>query len=95
MEQSCTTVTVGQNFTSQIIAINYCYPNATIVDIATLSFAGMVKSNLIQQNSSVYYKNLTWTPTSDQIGYQVMCAMAFDRLLIIINLIKINPYVLF
>ncbi len=80
IEQSCTSVIVGQTFTSQIIAINYCGPTVNISDIATLSFAGMIKSNIIELNSSVYYKNLTWTPTSAQLGYQVMCAMAYDRL---------------
>ncbi|CAF1020325.1 unnamed protein product [Rotaria sordida] len=29
-------------------------------------------------NSSVYYKNLTWTPTISQVGYQVMCAVALN-----------------
>jgi len=51
-----------------------------ISDIATQSFSGMIKSNIAELNSSVYYKNLTWTPTSAQLGYQVMCAMAYDRL---------------
>ncbi|CAF1046054.1 unnamed protein product [Adineta steineri] len=77
-EQSCTNVIVNQTYTSQILAINSCAPSVTIVDIATLSFAGMAKSNLGQLNSTVYYKNLTWTPTSAQLGYQVMCAMAID-----------------
>ena len=51
----------------------------TIDDIATLSFSGMIQSNLDAVNSSLYYKNLTWIPTVAQLGYQVMCAMAFDR----------------
>jgi nitrogen fixation protein FixH len=62
-----------------LIAINECGANVTIVDIATLSFSGMVQSNLTMTNSTTYNKNLTWTPTAAQIGYQVMCAMAFDR----------------
>ncbi|CAM4935904.1 unnamed protein product [Rotaria socialis] len=28
--------------------------------------------------STIYYKNLTWKPTTNQIGYQVMCAIALD-----------------
>ena len=82
-EQSCTPVTVGQTFTSQIIAINHCGSGVTIDDIATLSFAGMIKSTMAQLNSTVYYKNITWTPTSSQSGFQVICAMAFDRCRII------------
>ncbi|CAF1046129.1 unnamed protein product [Adineta steineri] len=77
-EQSCTNVIVNQTYTSEIFAINNCAPSVTIVDVATLSFAGMIKSDLGQLNSTVYYNNLTWTPTSDQLGYQVMCAMAID-----------------
>ncbi|CAF1041174.1 unnamed protein product [Adineta steineri] len=77
-EESCTTVIVNHPYTSQIFAIDNCAPSVTIVDIATLSFAGMVKSNIAQLNSTIYYKNLTWTPTSAQLGYQVMCAMAID-----------------
>ena len=70
---------VGQTFLSQIFAVNYCPSPVYIQDIATLSFTNMIKGNLVKVNSSLYYKNLTWTPTSAQLGYQVMCAMAFDR----------------
>jgi hypothetical protein len=80
--QSCTPLQVNETFTSQLFAINNCGANVSIIDIATLSFAGMIQSSVIQLNSSVYYKNLTWTPTIDQLGYQVMCAMALSRLLL-------------
>ena len=79
MEDSCTLITVGGTFVSQLIVENKCGPSITIMDISTLSFSGMVQSDLIQINSTTYYKNLTWTPTVSQTGYQVMCAMAFDR----------------
>ena len=78
-EQSCTTIVVGETFTSQLIARNNCGSNVTIVDISTLSFAGMITSNITKQNSTIYSKTLTWTPTMSQIGYQIMCAMALDR----------------
>jgi hypothetical protein len=78
-EGSCTSVIVGQQFTSELIAINNCGSSVTIVDIATLSFPGMIKGNIAEYNSTEYYKNLTWTPTNAQLGYQVMCAMAFDK----------------
>ncbi|CAF1627080.1 unnamed protein product [Adineta ricciae] len=77
-EQSCIAIGVGQTFLSQIFAVNYCPSPVVIQDIATLSFTNMIKGNLVNVNSSLYYKNLTWTPTSAQLGYQVMCAMAFD-----------------
>ena len=80
-EQSCTTVAVGQAYTSQIFAMNYCPSPIIINDIATLSFTSMIKGNLVQHNSTVYSKTLTWTPTKSQLGYQVMCSMAIDRFL--------------
>ncbi|CAF1135214.1 unnamed protein product [Rotaria sordida] len=30
-------------------------------------------------NETTYYKSFSWTPTVAQSGYQVICAMAFDR----------------
>lgn len=75
---------VGQTFTSQIQAINYCTSTTTISDISTLSFTGMIKGSLVRVSASLYYKTLTWTPTSAQIGYQVMCAMAVDRYVLIV-----------
>ncbi|CAF2386242.1 unnamed protein product [Rotaria sp. Silwood2] len=79
LEDSCLSITVGQTFNSMLIAINNCGASVTIVDISTLSFPGVVKGNLIRFNTSTYYKMISWTPTSSQLGYQVMCAMAFDR----------------
>ncbi len=68
----------------------------TIVDIATLSFPGMVSSTIAEINSTEYYKNLTWTPTSAQLGYQVMCAMAFDRYIdLSLNDLKMRLIVVF
>ena len=77
-EQSCTPVLSGQLFSTELIAINHCGPTVAIIDIATLSFPGMIKSNLTSLNSTHYSKTLTWTPTTAQLGYQVMCAMAFN-----------------
>ncbi len=70
---------VGETYTSQLIAMNYCSENVTIVDIATLSFPGMVKGNITELNETIYYTTISWTPTAAQLGYQVMCAMALDR----------------
>lgn len=72
-------IQVGETVSFQLIAINNCGPSITIDDIATLSFSGIVKSDLVMINSTTYYKNFTWTPTIAQIGYQVMCAMAINR----------------
>ncbi|CAF3689630.1 unnamed protein product [Rotaria sordida] len=78
LEDSCISIAVGQTFNSMLLAINYCGASVTIVDISTLSFPNMIKGSLVKFNTSTYYKTLSWTPTSSQLGYQVMCAMAFD-----------------
>ena len=79
VEQACIPVQVGQTFSSQLTAINSCGSNVTIADIATLSFAGMTKGSIVKLNIATYYKTLSWIPTTDQLGFQVMCAMAIDR----------------
>jgi hypothetical protein len=83
LADSCTPLQVNQTFTSTLLAINNCGTNVNISDIATLSFSGMIQSPVIKLNSTIYYKNLTWTPTINQLGYQVMCAMALDRYIFI------------
>lgn len=79
IEQSCTPLQVGRQFSSRLIAVNNCGSNVNISDIATLSFTGMTQGSTIRQNSTHYYKTLSWTPTSSQVGFQVLCAMAVDR----------------
>ena len=69
LEQSCTPIAVGQPYSSQIQAINNCPATTTIADIATLSFTGMIKGNLVRVSASLYYKTLSWTPTSSQLGF--------------------------
>ncbi|CAF3693657.1 unnamed protein product [Rotaria sp. Silwood1] len=77
-EQSCIAVVTGQIFTSQLIAINSCNSNVTIIDITILAFLGMIRGNITQLNTTAYYVDLSWTPTVSQLGYQLMCAMAFN-----------------
>lgn len=79
MEDSCTPVTIGQTFISQIIVTTNCGSTVNISDVATLSFAGFITSDLGMFNSTTFYKNLTWIPTINQLGYQLVCTMAIDR----------------
>lgn len=81
LEGSCTPVVVGQQYTSRLIAINNCGSSVTITDITILGFLGMARGAIVKLNTATYYNDLTWTPTSSQLGYQVLCAMAFDRFL--------------
>lgn len=83
---SCTPVIVGQTYEFELIAINHCGANVSIDDIVTLSFAGVIRSNITAQNSVIYHKTFSWTPTAAQLGYQVMCAMAVDRYRTCVNI---------
>ncbi|CAF4772587.1 unnamed protein product [Rotaria sp. Silwood1] len=48
LEDSCVPITVGQTFSSMLIAINNCGPSVTIEDISTLSFP-VQRHQLLQQ----------------------------------------------
>lgn len=63
-----------------LYAENYCSAyGVTINDIATLSFPTVFKTNITQNTSTLYSVSLTWTPTADQVGSQILCAVAIDR----------------
>ncbi|CAF2778603.1 unnamed protein product [Rotaria sp. Silwood2] len=79
LEESCIVVVTGQTFISQLFALNNCGSSVTIMDITILAFLGMIRGNITQVNTTTYYIDLSWTPTDSQLGYQVICAMAFDR----------------
>jgi len=77
---ACETLQVGQANTLILYAVNYCSSyGVTIQDIATLSFPIVTKSNLTQNSSTLYSVTLTWTPTANQVGSQILCAVAIDR----------------
>ncbi|CAF4618386.1 unnamed protein product, partial [Rotaria magnacalcarata] len=38
----------------------------------------VIKSNLIRNTSTLYSVGLTWTPTANEIGSQILCAVAID-----------------
>jgi hypothetical protein len=80
----CQVVQVGVNFTMTLTAINQCDSGRTIDDIATLSFPIVIKSALVQNttNTSLWSMDITWMPTANQVGSQVFCAVAADRLVI-------------
>ena len=77
--QTCVTLKVNETYTSDLFAVNHCGSNVSIIDISSVSFTGMQQSTLQRMNSSLYYKTLTWTPSSSQLGYHIMCSMALNR----------------
>ena len=76
---TCIQVKVNQTFVVGIYAINECGPSVAITDIASVSLVGMRQSAIQQVNSSLFYKSWTWIPSLDQLGYQIMCTVAFNR----------------
>ncbi|CAF3403170.1 unnamed protein product [Rotaria socialis] len=76
---TCQSLQVGQPHVIMLYAENYCSNySVTIEDIATLSFPIVIKSNLTRNTSTLYSVGLTWTPTTNQIGSQILCAVAID-----------------
>lgn len=77
----CQSALVGLNFTMRLTAVNRCGNGRNITDIATLSFPFVIKSPLVQDpsNASLWSLTLTWRPTANQVGSQVLCAVAADR----------------
>ena len=59
----CQAAQVGMNFTM------------------TLSFPIVIKSTLVQNpsNASLWSLTMRWQPTSNQVGSQVLCAVASDK----------------
>jgi hypothetical protein len=77
---ACVGVQTTVQYTSILLINNYCGSSVTIVAVSVQSFPGMVTGSLMTTNSSLYSMSLTWTPTSSQIGLQMLCAIAQDRL---------------
>ncbi|UJR09009.1 hypothetical protein I4U23_013257 [Adineta vaga] len=77
----CQGVQVGVSFTITWTVINRCGDGRIINDIATVSFPILLKSTLVQNitNTSLWTTKMTWTPTANQVGSQVFCAVANDN----------------
>ena len=77
---SCVGVQVGTPYTLLLIAENHCSSDGvTMVDIATETFPVVLKSNIVQNTTTLWSVTLQWTPTGDQVGSQIFCSVAIDR----------------
>lgn len=76
---ACVGVQTAVQYTSTLYIDNYCGSSVTILAVSVQSFPGMDTGPLTNINSSLYSMSLTWTPTSSQIGLQMLCAVAQDR----------------
>jgi hypothetical protein len=78
---SCTAIEVGIQFNITILIEEGC-SGTTIDDYFRMPPLYMYKDGLTQVGSSnIWTITETWTPTNAQIGSQVYCAVATDRLL--------------
>ena len=82
----CQGVQVGVSFTMTFTVENRCGSGRTIDDVAILSFPVVTKSALIQNttNTAFWSMQITWSPMANQVGSQVLCAVATDRHIIFI-----------
>lgn len=79
-EGTCIAVQVGVPYTLILYVDNYCYSSGvTMVDIATQSFPVVIKTPIVQDNTTTWSVNLTWTPTATEVGPQVFCSVGLDR----------------
>ena len=80
---TCLEVTVGVPQKFNISALNQCDPS--IVDMSDILISkdvvGLNKSAMVISSTNTYlaYITIIWTPTSDQIGLQEICAIAYTE----------------
>ena len=67
-DSSCVAITPGGTFHTMLVAVSGIADDA-ITEIQTVSPEGMEKSELFHDDSSnIFYVNITWTPTTDQVN---------------------------
>ena len=65
-DNSCVAISLGGTLHTMLVAVSG-NENYTITEIQTVSPAGLQKSDLFHdEDSNVFYVNITWTPTTDQ-----------------------------
>ncbi|CAF1027190.1 unnamed protein product [Adineta steineri] len=77
-QKQCFGVVVNKPIEIELVAENFCPSTTIIKDIAVLSFSSLVKKSIEQKTPSSWSTLLTWTPTIEQVGSQVLCAIALD-----------------
>jgi hypothetical protein len=75
----CSAIYVGVQFNFTLTITPGC-SNTTIVDLFSTPPLQMYKNNLTRiGTSNVWTVMHTWTPTTDQVGSQIYCALAIDK----------------
>lgn len=79
----CLEVTAGVSISFDLFILNMCDPAVTNVTdiIISKTITGMQESNLTMSptNTSLNYVTFSWTPQTNQIGLQQMCAIAYTE----------------
>jgi hypothetical protein len=65
-----------------LTAVNSCSSSSNISDIAIQRFSGIVEESLvlITPNKTVYAMNIIYTSIASQVGLEILCATAIDKL---------------
>ena len=80
----CLSVLVNTVYTTTIYAHNYCGSSVSIADINVQAIPGVTTSGLTlleATNKSLYSRTITYKPNSNQVGVQLLCSTAINRLL--------------
>ncbi|XP_009858952.2 uncharacterized protein LOC100180926 [Ciona intestinalis] len=72
-----TTTITGDSFNISLSA-KPSYDTGNITEVIIVSMAGVSKSSLTETDDNVYKVDLSWKPTTDQIGTNILCFSAVD-----------------
>jgi len=79
----CLEVQVGQLVNFTLYAMNFCDDNKIVLgEISLTRFINGLNASQLYNSSlsgSLSYRTISWTPQSNQIGYQNFCAIAYTR----------------
>jgi hypothetical protein len=80
LNSSIQNVTVKIPFSFQLIVTTNCPQPVSVVDILSFALLNIIKGLLIQiGKGQTWTMNVQWTPTSQQVGLQLLCMVAIDR----------------
>ena len=77
---TCIDVQVGIPYTTILTATYSCGVTSNISDIVVQSFSGVTRGPLVEVTPhSLYTLAITYTPSTIQLGPQILCAIALDK----------------
>ena len=94
LRSSIYNVTINIPFSFGLTATTGCsnLNQVSVVDILSFALLNVVKGPLVRnRNSKVWTMNVTWTPNSQQVGFQLLCIVAIDRYAHINDIKSLQP----